>query len=88
MENNEQKEVKISSSLLYLLFAVVALGLIVLCKVLFNFGVGSSTLYGIMSIFIYGLPFAGMLLSYFSTKKLSFEFWANLAVLAFAIWQF
>ncbi|MBO4569892.1 MAG: hypothetical protein J5689_01585 [Clostridia bacterium] len=88
MENQEQKEVRISSSLLNLLFAIVALGLIVLCKILFGFGVASAVFYGIMSILIYCLPFVGMLLSYFSNKKLTFEFWANLAVLAFAIWQF
>ncbi len=78
-------EIKFGLSFLFMLFAITALALFVLVKICAHFGAVVPVFYGIMSIFIYCLPFVGMVLSYLFSKKLSPEFWANLGVLALTL---
>ena len=72
----------------YICMALVTMFLLVLCRVLMNFGVGNMTIHGIISIFIYGIPLAGAILAYLSDKKFSPEFWLNVIVFGLAIWLF
>ncbi|HAJ77739.1 MAG TPA: hypothetical protein DCO89_01550 [Clostridiales bacterium] len=81
----EEKQIRISQSTIAVCMALFALFLFVICKILMAFGVGSRTLYGIFSIFMYGLPIAGSMWSYLKTKKLSFEFWLNVAVFGLVV---
>ena len=75
------REVKFSTSFLFMLFAITSLALFVVVKICEGFAVSSNIFYGIMSIVIYCLPFVGMVLSYVFAKKASPEFWANVSVL-------
>lgn len=88
-EKSEPKnEIHFSQQALIVCMALIAMFLFVLCKILFNFGVGSNTFYGIMSIVVYGLPLAGLIWSYLSAKKFTLEFWLNVIVFGLAIWLF
>ena len=80
-----KKEIKLTTSILFMLFAIVSLVLLVITKICASFGVMSGVFYGIMSILIYVLPFVGLVLSYLGAKKLCLEFWANLGVLGIAL---
>lgn len=84
----EEKEIKISHSFLNALFAMASLFLLVIVKICANFGVMSGVFYGIMSIFIYGLAAAGLVLSYIRERKLTPEFWFNAVVLVVALMCF
>ena len=68
-----------------MIYALITIGLIVLVKVLYNFGVMTQIFYGIVSIAIYALPIVGAILSYISAKKPNCEFYANVATLAIAL---
>lgn len=83
--NESKKEIKLTASLLYMFFALISLALFVIVKICAHFGVIAPAFYGVFAIFIYCLPFVGMVLSYLGSKKLSPEFWANLGVLALAL---
>ena len=87
-ENKTQKDISVSKELLFALMGIISLGLLVLCKILVNFGVGSAIFYGIMSMFIYILPFVGVILSYCANKKVSFELVVNLAAFVIAMLVF
>ena len=84
-EKTQAKEIKLNTSLLYMIFAIVSLALLVLVKICASFGVINGIFYGIMSIIIYCLPFVGLVLSFLGAKKLCLEFWANLGVLGIAL---
>ena len=87
-KETKSKEITLTKELLYALFGFISLGLLVLCKILANFGVGSAVFFGIMSIFIYILPFVGAILSYFGKKKVSLELIVNLAAFLIAVLVF
>ena len=87
-EPRKQNEIHFTTQSLIVCMALIAMFLFVLCKILFNFGVGSNTFYGIMSIIVYGLPLAGLIWSYLSAKKFTLEFWLNVIVFGLAIWLF
>ena len=82
---NQEKQVSVSSQLLFALMGIVSLGLLVLSKILMNFGVVEPALYGVFSIFIYILPFVGIILSYLGNKKVSVELIVNLAAFVIAM---
>ena len=84
-KQKEAKEIKITTSLIYMIFALVSLGCFIIAKICFHFGAVAPVFYGIMAIFIYCLPFVGMILSYLGSKKLGPEFWANLGALGIAL---
>lgn len=88
MEENQTKQISVSKGFLYALMGIISLGLLVLCKILFNFGVASAIFYGIMSIFIYILPLVGIVLSYFNNKKASLELIVNLVAFGIAVLTF
>ena len=79
------KEIRLSSKLLYSLFGVVALAILIVCRICTWFGVTNATFYGIMSIFIYVLPFLGIVFTYVTDQKLTNELWLNVIVLAVAL---
>ena len=81
----QESKIQLTKSTLYMLFALVSLALFIIVKVCRNFGVFDTTLAGIMSIIIYGLTFAGMVLTLFGNKKPTIEFWLNLGVLGLAL---
>ena len=83
-KKSTEKQIQLSSTTLYVLCALVALGLVVIVKILALFGVYSGVLSAIMFILACGLTVVGMLLSYLGNKKLNVEFWLNLAVLSIA----
>lgn len=83
--SERKKEIKFTTSFLYILFALISLAFFVIAKILMHFAVMEPVLYGVFAIIIYCLPFVGMILSYIGAKKLSFEFWANLGALAIAL---
>ena len=68
-----------------MIYALITIGLIVLTKILINFGAMTAVLYGIIAITVYALPIVGGVLSYVSAKKLNFEFYANFAALVIAL---
>ena len=86
-ERNEQEEKRlvVTSKTLFTLFGVVSLGLLMFVKICLNFGLFSPTFRGIMSIFVYGLSFVGMVLTYLENKRVTFEFYVNLIAFALAI---
>ena len=85
VKTEETKQINVSTKTLFIIFGVVALGLLMVVKICANFGLASAVFYGIMSILIYGLSFAGIICSYLIDKKTSFEFWVNLVAFALAI---
>ena len=87
-QSAQDKQITVSSALLCSLCAVVALGILIICKICANFGVGNKTFYGIMSIFIYVLPLCGVVLTYATKKSATTELWMNVAVLAIALMTF
>lgn len=70
---------------LYAFMGVCALVLYAIAKICINFGAMSATLMGIMSIFIYGLSFAGLVLAYLKDKQATFAVGINLAVFLIAL---
>ena len=64
---SHEGEIRVSSKLLYSMFGMIALAILIICKICASFGVGNLTFYGIMSIFIYVLPFLGVLFTYVSS---------------------
>ena len=58
-------------------FAILALVLFLVVKILANFGV-AGVFTSVMLIFIYGLAFLGLLTSYLKAEKPNIEFWFNL----------
>ena len=65
---------------LSLIFALVALCLIVLYKILFAFGVWSGVLFAIMAVVVYGLTIAGAILGYLKDKKYTLGVLLNVAL--------
>ena len=86
--NPKKVEITLSSQMLSVAMAVVTVFLYVLCRILFNFGVGLGVFHAVMSIVVYCLPHVGMLLSYFSAKKFKFDFYLNAAVFALVMLSF
>ena len=82
---NQEKQISVSRQFLIALMGIVSLGLLVLCKILANFGVVEPILNGVFSIFIYILPFVGIILSYLGNKKVSVELIVNLAAFVIAM---
>ena len=87
-KNKGEKQIVLTAQVLNVCFAIVAMFLFVLCKILSHFGVGNNTFYGIMSIVIYGLSLSGLVWAYLRDKKPTFEFWLNVIVFGLAIWLF
>lgn len=87
-KETKSNEIKFTKEFLYVLLGFISLGLLVFCKILANFGVGSAVFFGIMSIFIYILPFVGAILSYLGNKKVSLELVVNLAAFLIAVLVF
>ena len=85
--NAEKKEIKVSLSekLLNSLFAICALLVLTLTKILVNFGVGGQVFGGIMTIIVLGLAVTGLLWNYLRYKKPNWEFYfsAGVAFVAF-----
>ena len=84
-KNEEPKQEKTLAFPVNLIFALIAVGLIVMVKLLINFGVMTQIFYGIMTIAIFALPIVGGALSYATAKKPNFEFYANVAALFIAL---
>jgi len=81
----EDKEIKLSKRILYMMFAVVAAFLMIVLKVSVRFGASSGVYYGIMSLLIYGLAFAGVAVSFLGEKNATPEFWLNACVFVLAM---
>ena len=81
----EKKEIKFSTSTLYLIFALASIAISLIARICFNFGAGLGVFGAIMSIVAYALPVTGAILSYLSTKKLTFEFGVNVVALFVAL---
>ena len=82
----EQKRGKFSNNLVPVILGGVALAILVIIKIIFAFGVGSSVAAGIFCMIIYILPIVGAVLAYIDNKNLySFEFIFNLVVLGIAL---
>ncbi len=84
-KKSSSKQIQLSSETLYILFAFIALALVVVVKILGFFGVYSGVLNAILFIIACGLTATAMILSYLSEKTLKVEFWLNLAVLVIAL---
>ena len=84
-EPKETKEIHLSMKFINLCLAGIALVLVILYRVLLNFGVYNGVLHGIMAIVVYGLPLFGLVWAYMRDKKPTFEFWANTIVLSLAL---
>ena len=82
-----EKEIKLTAQIVIVCFAVFSMFLLVLWKVLTNFGVYSEIMTGIFSIVNFGLTLAGIVWAYLRNKKGSFELWLNVAVFGLTIWQ-
>ncbi|MBO7526627.1 MAG: hypothetical protein J6T74_01870 [Clostridia bacterium] len=87
-EKEQGRQLSVSSKTLFIILGVISLGLLMLGKILANFGVTSAVLFGILTVLIYGTSFAGMVCSYMTDKKVSFEFWVNLVAFALAVFTF
>ena len=82
----EQKRGGFSNNMLPLILGAIALGILVIIKIIFAFGVGSFVVAGIFSMIIYILPIIGAIVAYVENKNLySFEFIFNLVVLGIAL---
>ena len=84
-EVKPEKEYKLTSANLYLLFAIAAFAIMVIAKIFINFGVFNPVVHGVVSIIVYSLPLVGGLLSYMHAKKPTFEFIANAIALVLAL---
>ncbi len=86
----EKKEVKVtlSEQLFLLLFPFVAIAILVIYKMVTNFGVFNATVRGIAGIFILGISFAGMIVALFRNKKPTYEFWLSAGVLGLTLMVF
>ena len=81
----EKKEINLSTSALYLIFALASIALSLIARICFNFGAGLGAFGAVMSIFAYALPVTGAIFSYLSTKKVTIEFCTNVAALFVAL---
>ncbi len=83
----EQKNVQLSvpTRLVNVLFSLAALVLFIIFRIVRNFGGGSQTFYGLMSILVYSLAFVGVVFVYWKEQKVSAELWFNVIVLAIAL---
>lgn len=84
-EGGAKESQSVSLNFIFTMFAVIALGLLVLAKILTVFGVWSTTVYGIIFIIVFALTIIGGVFSFLSAQKPNFEFYANLFVLSLAI---
>lgn len=84
-EEAKVNEIKFSASSLFMMLGLIAVVILVISKILINFGVFNSALYGIVGIIVYSLPLAGALLAFLQNKKPNCVVWLNLAVLALAL---
>ena len=85
VEKKQEKEIKLQPSMLYMLLGGLALIILVVAKIVWNFRVYADALHGITAIVVYCLPLAGALLSCLQYKKHSCALYVNLAVLALAL---
>ena len=85
VEHKAENQVVLKTSTINALMGVVALFVLVFCRILDRFNVGSSTFFGIMAIIVYCLPLAGLCWAYLRTRKPSFEFWLNVVVFGLAV---
>ena len=104
MEENEVKEVEveakeakkseitISKDWLGLISSVMSIALLIVLKVLWNFGAllelqafGGSAGRGIMGIVIYGLAVAGVVLGALRNRRFTQGLWLSIAILAFVL---
>lgn len=85
VEQNQEKEIKLQPAMLYMLLGALALVILVIAKIVWNFRVYGDALHGITAIVVYCLPLAGALLSGLQYKKHSCALYVNLAVLALAL---
>ena len=85
----EKKEIKVSFSerVINSAFAIIALIIYGIYRIIVRFGVGSSVLNGIMAIVVLGLAIIGLLWNYLRCKKPTFEFFfsAGVAFVAFLV---
>lgn len=82
----EHKKTSFSKDGLSLSFAVVAFALMVILKIIVNFGIGTQIFYGVATILILGLSIAGGILSYNKNKDFkSMDFIANAIALVLAL---
>ncbi|MBP5242989.1 MAG: hypothetical protein J6Z36_04790 [Clostridia bacterium] len=84
-KEDKQIHLSISSGLLDASFALISVAFSIICSICAVFGVSSSIFYGIMSIFIYILPFVGFIWTYWKNRTIrSFALWLNAAALLIA----
>ena len=84
-EKNKQVQLSVPEKLFNALFAIVAIVLFIITRVVLNFGGGSSAFYGIMSMLIYAVSFFGVVFVYIRTQKPTPEWWLNVITLALAL---
>ena len=82
---------KVTAKLLNMLFALAALGIVVLVRLFLTFGVFNEVLHSILAVVVHALPILGATFSYLQAKKPTFEFYANVfafvvVILGFPIW--
>ncbi|MBR5388388.1 MAG: hypothetical protein IK147_02855 [Clostridia bacterium] len=85
LQQEENKSVSISARFFNVLFALIAAGLMIVLKILVDFGVNLGAAFGIFAIIIYACAAIGVVLNFLSSKKLTGEFWINFGVLLTAI---
>ena len=85
MEEEKHVQVSISEKLFNALFAIVAVSLFMITKIVIAFGGGSAVFYGIMTIAIYATSFIGVLYVYVKEKKPTMEWWFNVVVFVLAL---
>ena len=82
----EHKKTSFSKDGLSISFAIVAFVLMIILKIILNFGIGTQIFYGVATILILGLPIAGGILSYIKNKDFrSMDFIANAIALVLAL---
>ena len=76
---NKTTEIKISSNIIDVLLSCLAVCILIIYRIILNFGVFSTVLNGIMSIVIYSLAGAGFVLNSMKAgAKPNKEFWVSL----------
>lgn len=82
----EQKKDSFSKEGLPILFALIAIAVMVMVKIILAFGVNINVFNGIMCIIYLALPIIGATFAYVGNRNLrSFEFLFNLSVLALGL---
>jgi len=87
----EQKRANFDRNSLPVLLGIASVIIMVILSVIMAFGVNiyGGVFYGIMTLFILGLPIAGIIVAYIDNRNiLSFELLFNVAILALAIIAF